>query len=114
MVRLRRRNPFTDITQRLLPRHGNGVTWEEARAHGLNSDTFVVEQREGDERIGLDGDQADFVDTSALKQIASIMRTRGVGFDEARYQLVRQQMIANGVDPDTGLPIDANLVTFDG
>ncbi|KAJ3249869.1 hypothetical protein HDU77_007357 [Chytriomyces hyalinus] len=103
--RIQRMLTSATTTHPLLPRQGgNGVSWADARANGLTSDAFVVEQREGDERIGLDADTAD--------EITRLMRTNHVDFDEARYLLVRDQMRRNGVDPDTGLPTDPNLVIF--
>ncbi|KAI8829649.1 hypothetical protein BJ741DRAFT_622533 [Chytriomyces cf. hyalinus JEL632] len=103
--RIQRMLASATATHPLLPRQGgNGVSWADARANGLTSDAFVVEQREGDERIGLDADTAD--------EITRLMRTNQVDFDEARYLLVRDQMRRNGVDPDTGLPTDPSLVTF--
>ncbi|KAJ3235582.1 hypothetical protein HDU78_005125 [Chytriomyces hyalinus] len=103
--RIQRMLASATSTHPLLPRQGgNGVSWADARANGLTSDAFVVEQREGDERIGLDADTAD--------EITRLMRTNHVDFDEARYLLVRDQMRRNGVDPDTGLPTDPNLVIF--
>ncbi|KAJ3399601.1 hypothetical protein CcCBS67573_g03711 [Chytriomyces confervae] len=103
--RIQRMLASATATHPLLPRQGgNGVSWADARANGLTSDAFIVEQREGDERIGLDADTAD--------EITRLMRTNHVDFDEARYLLVRDQMRRNGVDPDTGLPTDPNLVIF--
>jgi hypothetical protein len=34
-------------------------------------------------------------------------------FDEARVRLVKERMVAAGVDPDTGLPLDNKALNFD-
>lgn len=64
---------------------------------GMTSNTFSVEDniREGDTR-GI---------ASPIKEIKRAMEENPeLGFDEARLRLVRKQMLAAGVDPDTGLP----------
>ncbi|CAJ0880257.1 10168_t:CDS:2 [Entrophospora sp. SA101] len=72
--------------------------------HGLSSETFDLHQNvvDGDDRSGLD-------DASEIRRI---MKREGLNFDQAR--LYRQQMKfkSNNIDPQTGLPKDPKLVTF--
>ncbi|KDQ11848.1 hypothetical protein BOTBODRAFT_34939 [Botryobasidium botryosum FD-172 SS1] len=80
-------------------------TFEDQRSAGLSSSTFDIEQNmvDGDSRSGLDD--------RAAEEIRRIMLTERVGFDQAR--LIRHQRILaqNGIDPQTGMPLDAKAVT---
>jgi hypothetical protein len=39
------------------------------------------------------------------------MKAHFLSFDDARLYLVKQKMKENGIDPDTGLPLDPKAVT---
>ncbi len=57
----------------------------------------------GDSRAGLD--------QSAKREIQKIMRSRRVGFDEARRMYTEQRFERNGIRPD-GRPRDPKFVSF--
>eukprot|EP01134_Creolimax_fragrantissima_P006569 CFRG6569T1 len=69
---------------------------------GMTSESFDLEAnlRSGDER-GV---------SSGIDTIEHIMHQRQITFDEARYEYIKFQMYMFGVDPDTGLPLDAKAV----
>ncbi|CAD6575052.1 MAG: hypothetical protein CYPHOPRED_005564 [Cyphobasidiales sp. Tagirdzhanova-0007] len=93
------------IAARLHLRQYQAVnTFSEAIESGFTSHNFDVSQNAVDDtRMGLDED--------SLTELRRIMDTNRVGFDEAR--LIRQQRIMrkNGIDPTTGLPLDAKAIT---
>lgn len=57
----------------------------------------------GDSRAGLD--------QRAKREIQQIMRSRGVGFDEARRIYTEQRFAKNNIGPD-GRPRDPKFVSF--
>ncbi|KAJ3327251.1 hypothetical protein HDU76_012137 [Blyttiomyces sp. JEL0837] len=83
------------------------TTYETAHQKGLTSQHFDLNQNlASDTRKG-------FV-SSEIDEITSIMNQYGCDFDEARLILVRNTMIRNGIDPDTGVMMggDERVVTF--
>eukprot|EP01047_Picozoa_sp_COSAG01_P095354 COSAG01_NODE_26073_length_724_cov_1.179200_1_plen_59_part_10 len=46
--------------------------------------------------------------------VLALMRRHNCDFDEARLRLVQDKMRANGIDPDTGLPLDPKALQLDG
>ncbi|KAF8318683.1 hypothetical protein DL93DRAFT_2075555 [Clavulina sp. PMI_390] len=79
-------------------------TFEAQRDAGLSSGNFDLEGNiAGDSRTGLDGRVAE--------EIRRIMREQNVTFDQARLIRHREQLVLNGIDPNTGLPLDAKAVT---
>ncbi|KAI9325369.1 hypothetical protein BDR26DRAFT_873411 [Obelidium mucronatum] len=79
-----------------------GLSFSEAQSRGLDSESFVVD---------LDDQRPGFV-REAAEEVQRLMETNEVDFDEARLLLVKQQMRDNGIDPETGLPLDPRAVTF--
>jgi Fungal protein of unknown function (DUF2015) len=59
--------------------------------------------REGDSRAGLD--------VRGKRDVQRIMKSRGIGFDEARRVYVEQRFKKNNIGPD-GLPRDPKFVSF--
>jgi len=57
----------------------------------------------GDSRAGLD--------QSAKREVQKIMKTRKVGFDEARRVYTEQRFAKNNIGPD-GRPRDPKFVSF--
>ena len=47
-----------------------------------------------------------------MGEVEAIMSESGLGFDDARLELARRQMIRAGIDPDTGLPKDDKFVAW--
>ncbi|ORY52687.1 hypothetical protein BCR33DRAFT_711933 [Rhizoclosmatium globosum] len=80
------------------------VTFAAARAAGLESENFSLEANRDDTRLGVAKDAAD--------ELQRLMDHHNCGFDEARLLLVKKQMRENGVDPDTGLPLDPKALVF--
>ncbi|CEH11781.1 Protein of unknown function DUF2015 [Ceraceosorus bombacis] len=80
--------------------------WSAQVRSGLSSNRFDLEQniRDQDSRSGLDE-----VDAA---EVRAVMATRGLTFDRARLYLHEERMRANGIDPKTGLSLDAKSVTF--
>ena len=74
---------------------------------GFTSSTFDLADNitEGDSRSGLDA--------QAKRDIQRIMKSRGVGFDEARALHMQGRFKGAGIGKD-GLPNDPKLVTFGG
>ncbi|KAI9859365.1 MAG: hypothetical protein M1813_006702 [Trichoglossum hirsutum] len=72
---------------------------------GLSSSAFDLSANlaEGDSRAGLD--------EQGKKAVRKIMRSRRVGFDEARRIYTEQRFAKNNVGPD-GLPRDPKFVSF--
>ncbi|PVG03166.1 hypothetical protein CPB86DRAFT_772098 [Serendipita vermifera] len=80
------------------------TTFEEQAAQGYSTSAFDLEANlQGDSRVGLDDQQ--------LREIQRIMRTERVNFDEARLIRQKREMIKNGIDPATGMPIDGKAIT---
>lgn len=73
--------------------------------YGLSSSNFNIEENiaSDDSRPGLKDSQ----------EIIEIMKLNSCTFDEAR--LIRQKKVfkMNGIDPETGIPLDSKFVTFD-
>ena len=87
------------------------MDFEEAERLGMVSTTFAGGRGEGDGRAGF---------TDAAYRVAELMagseeteEDAAKRFDDARYAVVREQMIAAGIDPDTGLPVGETLTVFD-
>ncbi|KAG8756471.1 hypothetical protein FRC14_003045 [Serendipita sp. 396] len=79
-------------------------TFQEQAEQGYSTSAFDLEGNISDDaRVGLDSQQLD--------ELREIMRRKRVNFDEARLIRQRMEMRRNGIDPDTGLPIDAKAVT---
>ncbi|KAJ3131119.1 hypothetical protein HK100_006778 [Physocladia obscura] len=76
------------------------VSWDEARQRGFDSSTFAI--NEDDPRRGFARD--------AAEEVQRLMDSHGVDFDQARVLLVQRQMRDNGIDPETGLPLDPRAV----
>ena len=72
---------------------------------GLTSDDFDLSANvaDGDSRAGLDD--------KAKREIQKLMKTRRVGFDEARRVYTEQRFAKNGIAPD-GRPRDPKFVSF--
>lgn len=72
---------------------------------GLTSDDFDLSTNvaAGDSRSGLDG--------AAKREIQKIMKSRRVGFDEARRMYTEQRFAKNGIGAD-GRPRDPKFVSF--
>eukprot|EP00041_Stephanoeca_diplocostata_P035382 m.1246915 g.1246915 ORF g.1246915 m.1246915 type:complete len:834 (+) comp24688_c1_seq30:199-2700(+) len=70
-------------------------SFQEAAGKGLSSHTFDVSANvaQGDTR------------EIHTEQVEAVMQRMSCTFDEARLQLVTEQMLRAGVDPDTGLPV---------
>ncbi|KAI9013823.1 hypothetical protein CLU79DRAFT_838731 [Phycomyces nitens] len=100
-------NKLADHTNRLLGYHLLPTTigsFENDIEDGLTSSQFDLEANleENDNRAGL----------KDKEEILKIMKKNNVSFDEAR--LIRQKRLLrkNGIDPDTGLPLDPKFVSF--
>ncbi|EUC55986.1 UPF0357 protein, putative [Rhizoctonia solani AG-3 Rhs1AP] len=81
-------------------------SFEEQRDAGLTSAHFDIESLNilgGDSRSGLD--------EVGAAEVQRIMREEHVGFDEARLIRQKRYLAANGIDPNTGMPLDAKAVT---
>jgi len=74
---------------------------------GFTSSNFNLSDNimEGDSRSGLDA--------NSKRDIQRIMRSRGIGFDEARALHMQSTFKGAGIGKD-GLPNDPKLVTFGG
>ena len=72
---------------------------------GFSSNDFDLHANvaDGDSRAGLD--------QKAKQEIRKIMRSRGVGFDEARRMYTEQRFAKNNIGPD-GRPRDPKFVSF--
>lgn len=72
---------------------------------GFTSSDFDLSANvaEGDSRAGLD--------QRAKRAIQKIMKSRGVGFDEARRIYTEQRFAKNNIGPD-GRPRDPKFVSF--
>jgi len=82
------------------------ATFSSQAAHGLSSGNFDIEENNleaGDSRTGLD-------EAGAL-EVHAIMQQQGISFDEARLVRHKRILQQNGVDPQTGLPLDSKAVT---
>ncbi|KAK6201633.1 uncharacterized protein RJT21DRAFT_120698 [Scheffersomyces amazonensis] len=79
--------------------------FENDLASGLNSANFDIESNisNGDSRKGLSEE--------AKEAIKSLMKSKGLSFDEARLQYTTQKFSQNNVDSN-GVPKDPKLVTF--
>eukprot|EP01097_Dermamoeba_algensis_P010297 TRINITY_DN753_c0_g1_i1.p1 TRINITY_DN753_c0_g1~~TRINITY_DN753_c0_g1_i1.p1 ORF type:complete len:414 (-),score=102.69 TRINITY_DN753_c0_g1_i1:424-1665(-) len=65
---------------------------------GMTSATFDLSENvmKGDNRRGLE----------SVEEIRLLMKNEGLSFDEARLQYTKKKMFDNGIDPETGLPLD--------
>jgi len=82
------------------------ATFSSQAANGLTSRNFDLEENNlqaGDSRSGLD-------EASAL-EVHTIMQQQGISFDEARLVRHKRILQLNGIDPQTGLPLDSKAVT---
>lgn len=72
---------------------------------GLTSDDFDLSGNvaDGDSRGGLD--------LAAKREIQRLMKTRGIGFDEARRVYTEQRFAKNNIGKD-GIPRDPKFVSF--
>ncbi|KAI8870328.1 hypothetical protein GQ42DRAFT_106590, partial [Ramicandelaber brevisporus] len=76
--------------------------FRQALDDGLSSDNFDI-------RINIDSnDTRPGLDNAAT--IKQIMVDNKCSFDQARLIYSRQQMVRNGIDPATGLPLDPKSV----
>jgi len=57
----------------------------------------------GDSRTGLD--------EAGAREVHVIMQQQGISFDEARLVRHKRILQQNGIDPQTGLPLDSKAVT---
>ncbi|KAF7288251.1 hypothetical protein HMN09_00485500 [Mycena chlorophos] len=94
--------------RRLLPATFNNyqplATWQDQMEAGLSSNDFdLAGNLAGDSRAGLD--------EAATREVHEIMRRERVNFDEARLIRHKRVLRANGIDPETGMPMDAKAVT---
>ncbi|KAB5589198.1 hypothetical protein CTheo_7356 [Ceratobasidium theobromae] len=81
-------------------------SFEDQRDAGLTSAHFDIESMNilaGDSRSGLDEPGA--------AEVQRIMQEERVGFDEARLIRQKRYLAANGIDPNTGMPLDSKAVT---
>lgn len=80
-------------------------SFDEDIEDGLSSNTFNLSYNitSGDSRQGLLA--------FAKEEIKSIMRNKGLTFDEARLEYTQQELSRHNIDKD-GLPRDPKLVTF--
>lgn len=58
-----------------------------------------------------DGDSRAGLDAQGKREVQRIMRTRRVGFDEARRMYTERKFAKNNIDPD-GRPRDPKFVSF--
>lgn len=72
---------------------------------GFTSDDFDLSGNimQGDSRAGLD--------VNAKRDVQGIMKSRGIGFDEARRVYMEKRFKKNNIGPD-GLPRDPKFVSF--
>ena len=72
---------------------------------GFTSNDFDLTSNitEGDSRAGLD--------TKGKRDVQRLMKTRGIGFDEARKVYMEQRFAKNNIGAD-GLPRDPKFVSF--
>lgn len=72
---------------------------------GFSSSTFDLTTNldAGDARAGLD--------ERGKEEVQRVMKSRGVGFDEARRIVVEERFRRNGIGPD-GRPRDPKFVSF--
>lgn len=72
---------------------------------GFTSDDFDLSGNimQGDSRAGLD--------VNAKQDVQGIMKSRGIGFDEARRVYMEKRFKKNNIGPD-GLPRDPKFVSF--
>lgn len=72
---------------------------------GFTSNDFDLSANisEGDSRAGLD--------VRAKREVQKLMKTRGIGFDEARRVFMEQRFKSNNIGPD-GRPRDPKFVSF--
>lgn len=89
-------------TYQRLPTSSNFMNDVES---GFQSTNFNLADNitEGDSRGGLD--------QKAKQDVYRIMKSRGIGFDEARALYMQQSFKKSGIGAD-GLPNDPKLVTF--
>lgn len=80
-------------------------TFADDAAAGLHSSTFDLSGNieNGDARTGLD--------ENGKREIRRIMKTRGIGFDEARHFLVMERLRGEGIGED-GRPKDPKFFSF--
>ncbi|PWN97039.1 hypothetical protein FA09DRAFT_330689 [Tilletiopsis washingtonensis] len=80
--------------------------WASQARAGLSSARFDIEAnlRDGDARAGLD-------EIGSL-EVNAVMASRNMTFDQARLHIHEQRLRDNGIDPRTGLSLDAKSVTF--
>jgi hypothetical protein len=72
---------------------------------GFTSNDFDLSGNitEGDSRAGLDA--------KGKRDVQKLMKSRGIGFDEARMVYVEQRFKKNNIGPD-GRPRDPKFVSF--
>lgn len=72
---------------------------------GFTSEAFDLSGNvmEGDSRAGLD--------QRGKREVHRLMRTRGIGFDEARRAYMEQRFKKNNIGTD-GIPRDPKFVSF--
>ncbi|KAF8329458.1 uncharacterized protein EI90DRAFT_2923928, partial [Cantharellus anzutake] len=79
-------------------------TFEAQRDAGLSSNMFDLEGNiDGDSRVGLD--------ERGEEEVRRIMQARGVTFDQARLIRHKEYLARNGIDPNTGMPLDSKAIT---
>ena len=77
---------------------------DDAEAGMHSADFNLAENIEGeDQRSGLEPEQR--------REVLRLMKVRGIGFDEARRELMEKRFKGAGIGKD-GLPKDPKLVTF--
>ncbi|CAX41367.1 uncharacterized protein YCL012C orthologue, putative [Candida dubliniensis CD36] len=86
--------------------YSNLQSFEDDIASGLSSSNFDLESNNiatNDNRPGLT--------ESAKVQIKKIMKEKGVSFDDARLEYIRNELSRNNID-ENGVPNDPKLVMF--
>jgi len=82
------------------------ATFSSQAANGLTSRNFDLEENNleaGDSRSGLD--------EAGAREVHVIMQQQGVSFDEARLIRHKRILQQNGIDPQTGMPLDSKAIT---
>ncbi|KAI9796815.1 MAG: hypothetical protein M1833_005958 [Piccolia ochrophora] len=95
--------PFLPVPQYIYSRLPSSFASD--MESGLSSEDFDLSAnvQSGDSRRGLDA--------QGKRDVQKLMRTRGVGFDEARRLYTEQRFAKNNIGPD-GRPRDPKFVSF--
>lgn len=89
-----------------LGRYMSLPSFERDMESGLTSEEFDLSGNveDGDDRFGLDG--------TSRAEVKRIMKRMTCTFDQARLIFLQDKMRRAGIDPQTGLPLDAKFVSF--